>query len=147
MEVVLQEHINNLGKMGEIVSVAPGYARNYLLPKGKAVLANRVNKKALEHQLKTIEAKKLKVLATLEDLAQKIESISLTIPKKVGENDKLFGSVTSAEIVEALKSENVSILKEQVKIDEPIRTKGVFNIPIKLNDKLMPMVKLWVVEE
>ena len=80
MEVVLQEHINNLGKMGEIVSVAPGYARNYLLPKGKAVLANRVNKKALEHQLKTIEAKKLKVLATLEDLAQKIESISLTIP-------------------------------------------------------------------
>lgn len=147
MEVILQEHIDNLGKMGELVRVAPGYARNYLIPKGKAVLANKANKKALEHQLKVVEAKKMKSLATLEDRAQKIESLSLTIPKKVGENDKLFGSVTTIEIVDALKNEGIHITKDQVKIDEPIRSKGIFNIQIKLGDNMNPILKLWVVEE
>jgi len=147
MEVILQEHIDNLGKMGEVVKVSPGYARNYLLPAGKAVMADRSNKKALEHQLKLIEAKRMKELATLEDMSQKIESISITIPKKVGENDRLFGSVTTIEIVEALKNEKINITKDQVQTEEPIRKKGVFNIPIRLNEKLIPTLKLWVVEE
>jgi large subunit ribosomal protein L9 len=147
MEVILQEHIENLGKMGDIVKVAPGFARNYLIPKKKAAIADRSSKKALEHQLKVVEVKKMKVLATLEDMAKKIESLSLTIPKKVGENDKLFGSVTTIEIADALKAEGVNVLREQLKIEEPIRSKGVFNIVVRLAETVKPTLKLWVVEE
>lgn len=147
MEVILKEHIENLGKMGDIVKVAPGYARNYLIPKGIAVKADRSNKKALDHHIKLIEARRMKVLASLEDMAQKIEALSLTIPKKVGENDKLFGSVTTIEVVDALKNEGVEVKKDQIKIEEPIRTKGVFNIKVRLSENITPTLKLWVVEE
>ena len=147
MEVILREHIENLGKMGDIVSVKSGYARNFLIPKGKAIRADRSNKKALEHQLRLVESKRMKELASLEDKAEKITTLSLTIRKKVGESDRLFGSVTTLEIVEALKNENIRITKDQVRLEEPIRTRGVFNVPIRFSENIIPTLKLWVVEE
>lgn len=133
MKVILKEEVKTLGAMGEIVTVADGYARNFLIPKGFAVDASTKNVRALEHEKNLIEARAKKLKKTAQSLAEKIGSMSITIEAKVGEEEKLFGSVTNMDISEALKAQGVDIDRKKIIIDEPIKRLGEYTVDIKLH--------------
>ncbi len=145
MRVILKKDIPELGAGGEIVEVKDGYARNYLIPRGLVQLATTRNVKQLKHDQEVIESKIKKDRATATDLATRIENISCTIAKRVGENDRLFGSVTSKEIEECLREEGLVIKKRHILLEQPIKELGVFEVPIKLHHDITPMLKVWVV--
>ena len=145
MKVILLEEIASLGEVGKIVEVANGYANNFLIPQKKALLANIRNLKALEHQKQIVKNKLAKVKKVSEKLVKKIESISCTISKQSGEEDKIFGSVTSMDIEEALKAENIKIDRKNILLEKPIKTLGVYSVPIKLQADVSANLKLWVV--
>ncbi len=145
MRVILKKDIPELGVGGEIVEVKDGYARNYLIPKGLVQLATTRNVKQLKHDQEVIESRIKKDRANATDLATRIENISCTIAKRVGENDRLFGSVTSKEIEECLREEGLVIKKQQILLEQPIKELGVFEVPIKLHHDITPMLKVWVV--
>jgi large subunit ribosomal protein L9 len=147
MNVILRENVENLGQIGDLVRVKAGYARNYLIPKKKAIEATVRNVKQLEHQKKLIQDRVYKNLKDAEVLAQRIEALSVTISQRVGENDRLFGSVTSMNITAALQDEGFDIDKKQVLLDEPIKQLGVYTIPIRLHSDVNANLKVWVVEE
>ncbi len=147
MQVILKEDVQHLGKAGEIVKVAAGYARNYLLPKSKAMKASLGNVKELDNQKQHIRNKLDKMKLSAEDLAKEIEALSITITKTAGEQDKLFGSVTSMDIVEALSNEGVNIEKKVVIIEEPIKSIGNFSVQIKLHRDVIANLRVWVVRE
>ncbi len=147
MKIILKENVENLGQIGDLVQVKPGYARNYLIPQSKAIEATVRNVKVLEHQKKLIQDKISKTVKTAEVLAQRIEATSVTISQKVGENDRLFGSVTAINIAESLKEEGIDIDKKKILLEEPIRKLGVYTIPIKLHPEVTAGLKVWVVEE
>jgi large subunit ribosomal protein L9 len=114
MKVILRENIENLGRMGDIVNVAPGYARNFLLPKSFAVEANTKNVKAMEHEKRIIQERSKKLLADAQAFAERVSSMALTIRAKAGEEEKLFGSVTTMDIAEAMKAEGVEVDKKKI---------------------------------
>ncbi len=147
MKIVLKEDVQKLGKRGETINVADGYARNYLLPKSLALAANPHNMKLLEIEKKKIVAKEIKEKAEAESLAARLENISLTVVKKVGENDILYGSVTAAEISDLLKNEGIEIDKKKIELNEAIKTTGIFTIPIKIYKDISAEIKLWIVKE
>ena len=147
MKVILKEDVSNLGKIGDMVAVADGYGRNYLLPRGLAVEASTRNVKILEHQKKVIKAKIQKQKSGAELLANKLSSVSCTVAKKAGEEDKLFGSVTTKDIEEALKTEGFSIDRKQILLEEPIKRLGVYSVTIKIHPEVTTEVKVWVVKE
>ena len=147
MQVILKEHIENIGQAGDLINVAPGFARNYLLPKKLAILANAKNVKQIEHQKRLKQAIKEKHLKDCEKLAKTIESLSLTIIRKSGENDRLFGSVTSIDINEALANEGVSIERKRIHLEEPIKSLGIYTVPIHLHQDVIANLKVWVVKE
>ena len=147
MKVILKEDVNNLGKIGDMVAVADGYGRNYLLPRGLAIEASTRNVKILEHQKKVIKAKIQKQKSGAELLANKLSSVSCTVAKKAGEEDKLFGSVTTKDIEEALKTEGFSIDRKQILLEEPIKRLGVYSVTIKIHPEVTTEVKVWVVKE
>jgi large subunit ribosomal protein L9 len=147
MKVILKEDVENLGKIGELVPVKPGYARNYLIPTGKAIEATFRNVRLLEHQKKLVQDRINKTIKSSEALAQRIESISVTIAQKVGENDRLFGSVTASHLADALNEEGIEIDKKKIQFDEPIKKLGVYTVPIKLHAEVSANLKVWVVEE
>lgn len=147
MEVILQEDVKSLGKAGEVVAVKEGYARNFLLPQGKAIPADVQNLKALEHHKKALSGRQAKLKKQREELAQKIQGLSLTIRRKAGEGDKLFGSVGSKDIADALRAENIFIDKREIHLPEPIRQLGIFEIPVRLHPEVTATVKVWVVKE
>jgi large subunit ribosomal protein L9 len=147
MEVILQETISTLGKAGEIVKVKEGYARNYLLPLKKAVLANRKNVKELDHHQKAIAAKQSKLVAGADSLKAKLEGHAVTIAKETGEEDKLFGSVTSHEIAESLTLAGYTIDKKMIHLEHPIKAIGVFDVPVRLHSEVTATVKVWVVKK
>jgi large subunit ribosomal protein L9 len=147
MKIILKEDIPSIGKRGDIVNVSDGYGRNYLIPKKLAFLATTNNIKAFENEKKNKEKKLLKVKKEALNLASKIESFSLTINVKVGEGDKLFGSVTSKDIEERLKKEGINIDKKDIILDEPIKALGVYSIPIRIHSEVHAKLKLWVVKE
>lgn len=147
MQIILREDVPSLGKAGDLVKVANGYARNYLIPRMMAVEATPRNLKALEHEKLLIEHKKRRELKDSESLKEKIESISCTIGVKVGEDDKLFGSVTSMDIEEGLKREGVEIDRRKIELEEPIRTLGVYTVPIKIAPETQAKLKVWVVKD
>ena len=120
MEVILKEDVKNLGEMGEVVKVAAGYGRNFLIPKGMAVLATTGNKKQLEHQLAEIEKAKAVQQAEARKLLGEIDGVSITIPKRAGDEDKLFGSVTSREVADVLTQQGHKVDRRQVDLDRPI---------------------------
>ncbi|HWI41518.1 MAG TPA: 50S ribosomal protein L9, partial [Verrucomicrobiae bacterium] len=126
MQVILKENVENLGHIGDIVKVAPGYARNYLLPRGLAIEATERNAKALEHAKKQLEYKKNKVLESAKALAAKIQGLTLTIPHQAGENDRLFGSVTNMELAELLKAQGIEIDRKKIVLADPIKQLGEF---------------------
>ena len=147
MKVILKEQVENLGGIGDMIQVKPGYARNYLIPQGKAIEATVRNVKVLEHQKKLIQDRVNKTVKSFETLAKRIEGISVTISQKVGESDRLFGSVTSMHLAEALQEEGIEVDKKKIMLEEPIKKLGVYTVPIKLHADVSTNLKVWVVEE
>jgi large subunit ribosomal protein L9 len=147
VKLILREDVENLGKIGEIVDVAGGYGRNYLLPRGLAVKASMKNVKEQEHQKKIIQARMDRNKKDAEELAGSLDSVSCTITRKTGEEEKLYGSVTSRDIEEALREEGVSIDRKRIVLDEPIKKLGVYTVPVKLHTDVTGNIKVWVVKE
>ncbi len=132
MELILKETINSLGREGDIVKVKPGYGRNYLLPKGKAVIANAENKAIFEKNRAEIEARLADERSLAEAIAKKLAGISIEIAQLVGEDERLFGSVTAADVCEKLAELDIKVDKKQIILTDPIKTLGEFAVPIKV---------------
>lgn len=147
MLVILRENVENLGRIGDVVNVSAGFARNYLLPNRLVVVADEGNQKMIENQKKTLEKKRLAARAAFEDAAKKMADVSVTIARKVGENDKLFGSVTTTDIADALKKAGHSIEKRMITLDQPIKSLGVHDVAIAFEQGIEATVKVWVVKE
>ena len=147
MEIILKEDFHDLGFEGDIVSVAKGYARNYLIPQGFALVATAQNIKRYENEKKQMSWRKEKEKRVAEELAKVLENLSCTITVQVGEEDKLFGSVTSQNIAEALEAQGHTIDKRKILLDEPIKSLGIYSVPIKLHSDVEAKVKVWVVKE
>jgi large subunit ribosomal protein L9 len=147
MDVVLKADHETLGKAMDVVTVKDGYARNFLIPSGIAVLATKGNMKAVAEARRTTDKREEKRMKIARQLAKKIEKVPCTIAVKVGEEDKIFGSVTSQEIVDFLKKEGFEIDKRSVELDEPIRQLGVYNIKIVLFKDISAKLKVWVVKQ
>jgi large subunit ribosomal protein L9 len=133
MKVILKADVKDLGRMGEVISVKDGFARNYLMPKGLAVDASTKNVKQFEHEKRQILELAKKVRSGAEDIAAKIAATSVTIKAKAGEEEKLFGSVTAMDIAEALKAEGLEIDKKKISLEEPIKRLGEHKVAIKLH--------------
>ena len=144
MKVILRENIDGLGKIGDVVKVSEGYARNFLLPRKLVYTADENNMKALEHHQHALSKKREKTTKDATELAKKLESYSVTINRKVGENDKLFGSVTASDISEVLSKGGYTVDKRQIQIDDPIKQVGVATVKIKLSPEVTAQVKVWV---
>ncbi len=147
MKVILLKDVDNVGKIGDSLSVADGYARNYLIPRDMAITATERSLKKLNHQKRLAEDRKRKEVAGAEIIKRKIESLQITIPAKVGEEEKLYGSVTSRNIQEALEKFDVRMPKRDILLEEPIRSIGVFEVPIKLGYEVQATAKVWIVKE
>jgi large subunit ribosomal protein L9 len=146
MEVILRQAVENLGKPGDLVAVKAGYARNYLIPRGFALAANEGNKKRIEQQKARLEAAENERRGVAQQLADRLEQVSLTFSARVGEEEKLFGSVTAADIAQQLHAQGFEIEKRQVDLHEPIKSLGVYRIPIKLHADVKPEVRVWVIK-
>jgi large subunit ribosomal protein L9 len=147
MKIILKEDIKKLGKMGQIVDVADGYARNYLVPKGLAVEASTKNIRSLEHEKKIIQEKARKHKDSAQDLASRISALTLTIKAKSGEEEKLFGSVTTMDIAEALLTQGVEIEKKKIVLEEPIKRLGSYSVQIKLHPDVSVPLTIEVIQE
>ena len=147
MKVVLCDHVEHLGERGDIVSVAPGYARNFLLPKRLAMPATAGNLRTLEHQRRVWELKETREADEARAVAQRLAAIELSIQKKAGESGTLFGSVTSAEIAELLAAKGVELDRRKIVLDEPIKSLGAHVIGIKLHRQVTGEVRLEVTNE
>jgi large subunit ribosomal protein L9 len=147
MKVILRRDHESLGKIGEIVDVKDGYARNYLLPRGIAYAALKGNIQALEEEKKSAEKRNLQELKAAETLAGELESVSVTIPVQVGEEDKIFGTVTTQMIADALKDKGHDIDKRKIEIEEQIKALGIYGVSIKLHPNVSAKIKVWVVRE
>jgi len=145
MKVILNNNVQNLGAIGEIVRVKNGYARNFLIPRGLAVLANSRNQAELDHHLRLLEKKRVKILDEAKALAALIEKISVTVTKPVGEEEKIFGTVTTAELEELLASENIKVSKRDIHLTEEVKKVGVYAAEVKLHPEVTAKFKVWVV--
>jgi len=146
MKIILREDDLKLGKAGDVVEVKDGYASNYLIPRNLAVRADVSHMKQLEHERKVLRDRKDKKLKSVNLLAEQIGKISCTISVQVGEEDKIFGSVTTMDIAEALAKEGVEIDKKIIHLEEQIKSLGVFTVPIKLGHEVEAKLKVWVVK-
>ena len=147
MEVILREDIDKVGSRGEIVKVAAGYARNFLLPRRLAVVASDANKKIVEQERQAHVRREAKVQADAQDLAQMMAAIEVTVSQKAGENDQLFGSVTAADIAAALEKQGFTIERKKVQLEEPIKTLGDFKAHLRLHRDVSIEVPIHVVKE
>jgi len=147
MEVILREDIPNLGKIGDVVRVRDGFARNYLLPRGLVLLANKKNLKTFEHQKKIVADQKQHILRQAHSVGDQLQGVSLTISMRTGEEGKLFGSVTNIHIEKALKAQGLEVDRRKIHLEEPIRTLGEFEVPIRLTADLTIPLKVTVVPE
>jgi large subunit ribosomal protein L9 len=147
MEVILKEDIVNLGKIGEVVRVRDGYARNYLLPRGLVLVANKRNLKSYEHQKKLVGDQKQKFVRQAQSAAGELAGVSLVIPMKVGEEGKLFGSVTNIQIEKALKAKGLDVDRRKIQLDEPIKTAGDHEVHVRLSADLTVPLKVSVVSD
>jgi large subunit ribosomal protein L9 len=147
MEVILREDVEKLGSRGELVKVAAGYARNFLLPRRLAVAATEANRKIVEQERQAHLRKEAKLKSESEDLAQLLTGISVTISQKAGENDQLFGSVTSKDIADALAAKNFTIDRKKIHLDEPIKQLGEFKVPLRLHREVTVEITVNVTKE
>lgn len=145
MQVILREDIAHLGRTGDIVEVKPGYGRNYLIPRGLAAVATAGNIDQIEHQKRVIAQREAKLLRSAQAIKAKLEGLSLNIAMRVGEDDKLYGSVTNKDIAEALAGRDIQIDRKKIQIDEPIRSLGVHPVKVALGRELAAELKVWVV--
>ena len=147
MKVILREDVPKLGKSGSIVNVKPGYARNFLIPQGFAAMATSRNIKMIEHKMREIQRQIDVAKDEAEKVKERFAELSVTISKPAGENDKLFGSVTSKDIEKALGDEGVKVDRRRIIIEEPIKKLGVFHVKVKLHDGVQTELKVWVVKD
>ncbi len=147
MRIVLREDVEKLGTRGDVVTVADGYARNYLLPQKMAFLATGENLKRVEKEKKVLKLRLIQERDDAQLLAEKMASISCTIVKKAGEEETLYGSVTSADIASALEKEGILMDKRKALLAEPIKALGIYTVPVKLHPEVDAEVKVWVVKE
>jgi large subunit ribosomal protein L9 len=147
MEVILREDIERLGNRGQVVKVANGYARNFLLPKRLAVAATDANRKIVEQERQAHLRREAKQKSEAEDLSKLLTGVTVTIAQKAGENDQLFGSVTSKDVADALAQKNFTIDRRKVLLDEPIKQLGEFKVPVRLHRDVTAEVTVQVVKE
>ena len=147
MKVILRKDFEQLGKIGDLVEVKNGYARNFLLPRQIAYIATKGNIRALEEEKQQYAKKEIKQLEVAKALSEELAKVSITIPVKVGEEDKIFGSVTSQMIADALKEKDYNIDKRQIILSEPIKALGIYEVNVKLHNEVNAIVKTWVVRE
>ena len=147
MEIILREDVENLGARGDVVKVAAGYARNFLLPRKLGVAATDSNRKIVEQERQAHLRKEAKLKGESEDLAKLLTGVSVTIAQKAGENDQLFGSVTSKDVADALAAKNFTIDRRKVQLDEPIKQLGEFKVPVRLHREVTAEVTVHVVRE
>ncbi len=147
MLVILRENVENLGHIGDVVKVSDGYARNFLLPRNLVVAADESNVRAIEHHKKALEKRRLAQKSAAEELAKKLNEVSLTLHRKVGEHDKLFGSVSTSDIADALKAAGFTVEKRAIHLDHPIKSLGVHPVTIRLEPEVSASVKVWVAKE
>jgi large subunit ribosomal protein L9 len=147
MKVILRENIETLGQIGDVIEVKNGFARNYLIPRKFAYAAVEGNIRALEEEKKRLAKKKQQEINAAEHLAVELEKVSVTIPVQVGEEDKIFGTVTTQMIADALKEKGHDIDKRKFEIEEPIKSLGIYGINIKLHQNVSVKIKVWVVRE
>lgn len=147
MEVILKEDVQNLGGMGEIVNVSDGYARNYLIPRKLAAVADKKNVKKLEHEKRVIDRRAEKLKADAQTMADRLSAVTLKIEAKAGEEEKLFGSVTAMDVAEALKGEGFDVDKKKIVIDEPIKRLGTHAVAVKVGKDVTATVNVEVEAE
>lgn len=147
MKVILRKNFDQLGKVGDVLTVKDGYARNYLIPRGIAYQATAGNVRALEEEKKQIVKREAKELEAAQNLANEIEKVSINIPVTVGEEEKIFGSVTTQMIADALHEKGFDIDKRKIDITEPIKALGIYSVSVKLHPSVNATVKTWVVRE
>ena len=147
MDVILREDVEKLGTRGQLVKVTPGYARNFLLPKRLAVAATESNKKIVEQERQAHLRREAKEVSDASDLGKMMADVSVTISQKAGENDQLFGSVTSKDIAEALEKQGYTIERRKIVLDEPIRTLGDFKVPLRLHREVATEIAVHVVKD
>lgn len=147
MKIILRKNYDQLGKIGDLVDVKDGFARNFLLPRQIAYIATKGNIRSLEEEKQQIVKKEAKELTAAKSLAAELENVSITIPVKVGEEDKIFGSVTNQMIADALKEKKYDIDKRKIDLEEPIKALGIYSVNIKLHPEVGAVVKTWVVRE
>ncbi len=147
MKIILRADIDRLGKIGEVVNVAPGFARNYLIPKKLAYSANAGNLKRIEFEKRRAEQVALRELEETRKLAAKMKDLSLTFQVKVGEEERLYGSVTAQDISEEAAKQGFDIDRRKVVLDEPIKQLGVYTVGVRLHPEVIAEIKVWVVKE
>ena len=147
MKVILKADVDRLGKVGDVVTVAPGYARNFLVPREMAAAATEKNLALIEVEKKRYAKTQAKRRVEAQELAGKLEALSVTITQQAGENDKLFGTVTTMDVAAALAKEGFTIDKRQITIEEPIKTLGIYTVPVKLHAEVNANLKVWVVKQ
>jgi large subunit ribosomal protein L9 len=147
MDVILRQDVENLGRSGELVSVKDGYARNYLLPRGFAYQATEGNRKRLEAERAARAKQAAAGVAAAQAVADRLAQVSLTFAMKAGEGDKLFGSVTAADVAEKLAAEGFEIDKKQVELDEPFKALGAYRVAVRLHSEVKPEIRVWIVKE
>ena len=146
MDVILRAAIDQLGEPGEIVKVSPGYGRNFLLPRGLAYEATPGNRKRIEQERARHEAAESTRKAAAGEIAAKIEQVQLTFSARVGEEGKLFGSITATDIAQQLEAQGFHVEKRMIELHEPIKALGVYKVPIRLHAGVHPEIKVWVIK-
>jgi large subunit ribosomal protein L9 len=147
MEIILRQAVDNLGHAGDVVDVKPGYARNYLLPRGLAFLATEGNKKRIDQDRQRLEEAENERRSKAQELAAKLEEVSLSFSARVGEEGKLFGSVTAADIAQQLEAQGLHVEKRLIDLHDPIRALGVYRVPVRLHADVKPEIKVWVIKQ
>lgn len=147
MEVILRQDVSGLGKAGAVVKVKDGFARNFLIPNNLALVLNAANLKKLEAEKQSKNQQLEKAKKSAEELKEKLTGFSLTIPVLVQEGEKLYGSITAQDLERALKEENLEIDKNSILLDEPIKTLGIYEVPVKLHSEVSAKIKVWIVKK
>ena len=147
MEVILREHVDNLGRRGDVVRVAEGYARNYLLPRKLALAVTEGNKRQIEREKKNAEARETEEKNAAEAVAQRLGQTEIEIGRRVGENDTLYGSVTSADVAQAITAKGFEVDKRKITMAEPFKALGEYTVPVKIHRDVTAQVKIKVVQE
>jgi large subunit ribosomal protein L9 len=147
MEVILREHVEHLGRRGEIVKVADGYARNYLLPRKLALPATEANRKWVERERRIAEMRDREEKTAAEAIAMRLSALEITVPRRTGENDQLYGSVTNADIAELLAARGFEIDRRKILLPDPIKQLGEVTVPVKLHREVVAQLRVVVVKE